>query len=86
MTENNGEEILRPYKKLWNKIKKQIKEINGGKSIKYKSRFMKTEVNLNDKLPLNKLLYVPVLDIIVESVFQVNTGYYPQIYIDECEC
>ena len=47
---------------------------------------MKTEVNLNDKLPLNKLLYVPVLDIIVESVFQVNAGYYPQIYIDECEC
>ena len=46
---------------------------------------MKTEVDSNDKLPLNKILYIPVLDIIVESVFQVNGGYFPQIYIDECE-
>ena len=79
MTEKNREEILRPYKKLCNKIKKQIKAINSGKSIKYKSGFMKIEVDSNDKLPLNKILYIPVLDTIVESVFQVNDGYYPQI-------
>ena len=45
--------------------------------------FLKIEVDSNYKLPLNKVLYIPVLDIIVE--FQVNDGYYPQIYIDECE-
>ena len=46
---------------------------------------MKIEVDLGDKLPLNKVLYIPILDIIIESVFQVNDGYYPQIYTDDCE-
>ena len=46
---------------------------------------MKIEVDLDDKLPLNKILYIPVLDLIVKSVFQVNDGYYPQVYINECE-
>ena len=76
---------MRPYKKLWSKIKKQIKAINSGKSSKYESGFMKIEVDSNDKLSLKKVLYTPVLDIIVESVFQVNDGYYPQIYGDECK-
>ena len=62
-----------------------MKAINSCKSIKYKSGFMKIEVDSNDKLPLNRVLYIPVLDIIRKSVFQVNDGYYPQIYIDECE-
>ena len=46
---------------------------------------MKIEVDSNDKLPLKKILYIPVLDIIVESGFQVNGGCYPQIHIDESE-
>ena len=46
---------------------------------------MKIKIDSNDKLPLNKILYIPVLDIIAESVFQINDGYYPQIYIEECE-
>ena len=45
--------------------------------------FLKTEVDSNYKLPLNKILYILVLDIIVE--FQVSNGYYLQIYIDECK-
>ena len=49
------------------------------------SGFMKIEVDSNDKLPLNKILYIHVLDIIGKSVFLVNDGYYPHIYIDECE-
>ena len=85
MTENNKKEVLKPIKKLWNKTKKNIKATNGVKSIKYKSLFMKTEVDSDDKLPLNNILYVPVLDIIAESVFQVNDGHCSHIYIDECE-
>ena len=46
---------------------------------------MKIKVDSNDDLPLNKILYIPVLDIIVESVFQIKNEYYTQIYIDECE-
>ena len=69
LTENNREEVLEPCKKLWSKIKKQVKAINSGESIKYKNDFMKIRVNLNDDqplnlnddLPLNKILYIPVL-------------------------
>ena len=40
LTENN-KEVLELNKKFWNEIKKQIKAINSGGSIKYKNDFMK---------------------------------------------
>ena len=55
LTENN-KEVLEPYKKLWRKIKKQIKAINSGQSIKYKNDFMKIRLDSHDGLPLNKIL------------------------------
>ena len=52
MTENN-KNVFGLYKKLWIKIKKQIKTINSGEcnsieSIKYKNDFMKIRVDSND--------------------------------------
>ena len=79
MTKNNKEEVLQPYKKRQSKIKKQIKTINSDESIKYKNDVMKIRVDSYDELPLNKILYFPVFDIIVESVFQIENEYYPQI-------
>ena len=84
LTENN-KEVLELYKELWSKIKKQIKTINSGESIKYKNDLTKIRLDSYDNLPLNKILFFPVLDIIVESVFQIENEYYPQIHISECE-
>ena len=56
------------YKKFWSEIKKQIKGINSGESIKYKNDFMEVRLDSCDDLPLNKTLCFSVLDIIVESV------------------
>ena len=81
MTGDN-KEVLEPYKKLRSKIKNQIKAINSGESINYKNDFMKIRLDSYDDLSLNKILCFSVLDIIVESVFQI---YYPQIHINECE-
>ena len=75
LTENN-KEVLDAYKKLWSKIKKQIKTINSGKSIKYKNDFMKIRLDSNDDLPLNKILCFSVLNILCESVFHIKNGYY----------
>ena len=72
-------------KKLWSEIKKQIKAINSCKSIKYKNDFMKIKFDSYDDLPFNKILYFSVLDILCESVFQIENKYYPQIDINECE-
>ena len=47
----NNKEVLDVYKKLWRKIKKEIKAINSGKSIKYKNDFMKIRLDSYDDLP-----------------------------------
>ena len=39
----------------------------------------------HDDLPLDKTLWFSILDIIVESAFQIKNEYYPQIHINECE-
>ena len=85
LTEND-KELLETYKKLWSKIKKQIKAINSGKQIKYKNDFMKIRFDSYDgDLPLDKILCLSDLDIIVESVFQIGNEYYLQIHINEWE-
>ena len=84
LTENN-KEALDAFKKLWSEIKKQIKAINSGESIKYKDDFMKIRLDSYDDLSLNKILCFSVLNILCESVFQIENEYYPQIHINECE-
>ena len=84
LTENN-EKVLELYTKLCSEIKKQIKSINSGESIKYKNDFMKIKLDSYDDLPLNKILCFSVLNILCESVFQTKNEYYPQIHMNECE-
>ena len=77
--------MLELYKKLWSEIKKQIKAINNGESIKYKNDFMKIRLDSYDDLPFHKILHFPALDIIVEFLFQIRNEHYPQININKCE-
>ena len=46
---------------------------------------MKIRLDSYDDLPLNKILCFSVLDLIVESVFQIESQYYPPIHINEYE-
>ena len=47
---------------------------------------MKIKFDSNDDyLPLSKILSIPILSIVVKSVFQNENKYYPQIHIHECE-
>ena len=79
--------MLELYKNFWSEIKKQIKAINSGESIKYKNDFIKIRLDSydDDGLPLNKILCFSELDITVESVFQIENEYYPLIHINECK-
>ena len=45
---------------------------------------MKIKFNSNDNLPLNEILKLHMLTIIVRSVFEEDSKYYPQIFLDEC--
>ena len=77
--------LLELYIKLWREIKKQIKAIYSGESIKYKNDFMKIRLDSYDDLLLNKILCFSVLDILCESVFQIENEYYLQTHIKECQ-
>ena len=45
---------------------------------------MKSKFELDDSLPLNKILKLYNLTIIVRSVFEEDEKYYPQIFLDVC--
>ena len=58
--------------------------INGGKEFEYGEYLMKIEFNSGGDLPLNKQLKLHMLAIVVGSVFEEDSKYYAQIYLDEC--
>ena len=70
------------YTELWNKIKYLFQTINGGKAGEDEKDFMKNKFNSDDNLPLNKILKLPMLTVIVRSVFE-DSKYYPQVFLDE---
>ena len=84
LTKKN-KKVLGICRKLWNEIKNQIKAINGDESIKYNKDLMKIRFDSNHDLHLGKILSIPILSIVVKSVFQNEKKYYPQIHIHECE-
>ena len=45
---------------------------------------MKIKFNLDDELPLNKEIKIPTIIIAVRAVFNENSKYYPQVFLDEC--
>ena len=45
---------------------------------------MKIKFYADDNLPLNKPLKLPMLTIIVRSVFEEEGKFYAQVYLDGC--
>ena len=77
-------EVLKKYAEIWSGIKDQIKAINSGESGEYEKDYMEIKLNSDDDLPLNKQLKFINLTIIVRAVFEADSKYYPQIFLDEC--
>ena len=76
---NKNKKVLKKYTDVWNEINNQIETQNGGKSIKYKKDLMKIRFDSDDNdLYLGKIESIPVLIIVVKSVFQNNNKYYPK--------
>ena len=81
---NKNKKLLKKYTGLWGEIKNRIEAINAGKPIKYKKGFMRVKFESNDDLPLDKILNVPSIIIVVESVLKKYNKYYPQVFLHEC--
>ena len=45
---------------------------------------MKVRFESDDDLHLGKILSIPGMIILVRSVFQKDSKYYPQVYLHEC--
>ena len=45
---------------------------------------MKIKFNTDDNIPLNKITYFPTITIILRSVTQKDSKYYPQLFLDDC--
>ena len=76
-----NKKVSKKYTELWDEIKNHIETINVGEPIKYKKDFMKVKFESDDDLPLEKILSIPSMIIVVRSVFQKDSKYYPQVYL-----
>ena len=80
----NNSDVLIKYAEVWSGIKDQIKKINNGSVGEYGKDYMKIKFVFDDNFPLNKILKFPVLAIIIRNIFEKDSKYYPQIFLDDC--
>ena len=66
---NENKALLKKYTDVWDRIKEEIKAINGGKENDYGKYYMKIKFNSDDNLPLNKPLTFHLMTIIIRSAF-----------------
>ena len=74
--------LLKKYADVWNGIKNEIEDINGGEENNYKKDYMKIKLNPDDDLPLNKPLKFHKW-LIIRSVFEEGAKLYPQFFLDD---
>ena len=56
--------------------------INGDEKIEYGKDYMKIRFKFNDDWPLNKPIKLPLLTIIIRSIFSKYNNFYPQLFLD----
>ena len=64
--------------------KNEIETINGGKMGEYGKDFMKIKFNTDYNLPLNKPLKLHLLTITVRCIFEEDSKFHQQLYLDDC--
>ena len=80
---NGSKEKIKTYEELWIKIRDLISSVTKN-SDDYDQIYIKIKLNSDDKLPLNKMIEIPVMVIVVRAIFYENNKYYPQVFLDEC--
>ena len=80
---NENKVLLKEYADVWDRIKNEIKTINGGEENNYEKDYMKIKFNSDDDLPLKKTLKFHAMTIIIKSVFEEGGKLYPQGFLDD---
>ena len=80
---DGNKELIKKYDDVFNRIRNEIKTINGGKGIDYEKYYMKIKFNSDDDLPLNKLLKFHLMTVTIRSVFEEDGKLYPQFFLGD---
>ena len=83
-SKGKNKKVLKKYIQLWDEIKNPIETINGGKPVEYNFFFIKIMFELDDDLPLDKILDISSMIIVVGSVLQQDRMYCPHVCLHEC--
>ena len=51
----------------------------------YDKKYMKIKFNADNQLPLNKTIKIPVVVMVVRTVFHENNKYYAQVFLKKCK-
>ena len=77
-------DILENYKKLWDKIKMDIKKLEGiVGNLYFEKDIMKVKFDTDDDLMFNKIINVPMCAcaIVVKAVYEHDNKFYPRKYL-----
>ena len=80
---NKSKEKIKKYGELWSKIRDWIGSVTNSLD-DYNEKCMKIRFNSGDELPLNKTIDIPIMIILVWTIFYENKKYYPQVFLDQC--
>ena len=80
---DQNKEVSKKYEEVWDRIKKDIETINGGKNVEYSKDFKKVKFESDDDSPMNKPVKLRLLTIIIRSVFSEDGKFYPELFLDD---
>ena len=76
--------ILGYYKELWDTIKTEISRISEEVKLFDPKDLIKISFKSDDKVPLSKVINIPMCTIIIKSLFKINGMFYPENYLHCC--
>ena len=83
LTIDEGDSLLKKYDQVFSGIKYHIGKISNEKVV-YGSEFGKIKFLSDNNLPLFKLMYFPILTVVIRCIFKQDEIYHPQVFLDEC--
>ena len=90
-----SEDVYLKYSEIWNKIKSILnvkfhsQPIYDDKYIKTKVKTFNNTINTlfsRNKIPKEKIHYVCISAILIDSVLRTDQNNNPQVYLEQCKC
>ena len=75
ISSENGD-IMQKYQEVFDGIRELIKKINDYRQpIKYDDNYMKIKFNTDDNIPLNKIIYLPTIEVSQKKMVNISPNF-----------